>query len=457
MRKYLTATLAATFLFILAVLPILLRVSGLDVAEGFLPALSALVLDCSGFLTVLCAIVAVYCLFKRAGLLATSYLLDIVLINRLYLNENWPVFFSLLKDFFGSLKGRYILIYAFLGIMAFFVLQALWRSFRSARATSDSSLGQASDPMLNQESTGGAPSKLDSAVSTQAGSEPVQPDSRTDTEYGGQSTGQPEKLDDRKQRKRPGLTATNLLIGLFVGGISAFAASILLQRTLGQEPPPGLEWLFQEMFPLAVLCTGGLICLLTIRAISSGSLAEGGMRGTALLSLITEIAIIAALAFTDGNLDSHIVDNILNLISSNELVALVVAPVLLFIVLDVVFSILLKMVSRNPGPVWLSDSKEKLVSIEKGLMDLVLNLIIGFMNLLLFIPDFFNQIGFLMLGEDTFFPQSRISTAPKNSGNREADKSAANQMGNGTSGKENTGKPDAASESGNCTGKEDVQ
>lgn len=46
--------------------------------------------------------------------------------------------------------------------------------------------------------------------------------------------------------------------------------------------------------------------------------------------------------------------------------------------------------------------------IEQGLTIFVCNLMIGLINLLLFIPDFFNHIGQLLLDEDDFFPQEKI-------------------------------------------------
>lgn len=55
-----------------------------------------------------------------------------------------------------------------------------------------------------------------------------------------------------------------------------------------------------------------------------------------------------------------------------------------------------------------------MIAIEKGLTDLTLNLIIGFMNLLLFIPDFFNQLATLLLEKEDLFPYCQIHVEKEN-------------------------------------------
>lgn len=421
MRKYPKAASAALFLFALAVLPVLLRLVGQESGGGFLPALSALVQDCSGFLTVLCVAAAGICLYKKAGGLAAFYLLDAAFINQLYLNVQWPLLLGRLSDLWGALKAGNVLIYLFFAISALFGLRAIWKSFRPAvrtpepggRRLSGGGVSGAANP--RRASASPAPSEetgFRAGEASEPQAEPVQ---------GGSETPPPAESGGGK-RSAP--TGTDLLIGLFLGCIAAFAANIFFQRVLEVAPPPGLEWFFRQLYPLAVVCAGGLVCLVAVRMLS-GVWLEGGMRATALLSLMAEIAIIAFLLLNGGQEDFQVFDKIVSLISGNELIALVVAPVLLFIVLDIMFSILAKMFSRNPGPEWLSDSKGKLLDIEKGLMDLVLNLITGFVNLLLFLPDFFNQIGFLMLGEDDFFPQNKIPVQQQKKPPNSPDPSAA--------------------------------
>ena len=68
----------------------------------------------------------------------------------------------------------------------------------------------------------------------------------------------------------------------------------------------------------------------------------------------------------------------------------------------------MKIVLGKSSRDWIEKTEERIVLIEQGLTLFVCNLIIGFINLLLFIPDFFNYIGQLLLDEDDFFPQEKI-------------------------------------------------
>lgn len=101
-------------------------------------------------------------------------------------------------------------------------------------------------------------------------------------------------------------------------------------------------------------------------------------------------------------------DNFLDSIANSSLIALPLILITLFIILDIAISIIMKIVFGKSSRGWIAKMEERIVLIEQGLTLFVCNLMIGFINLLLFIPDFFNHIGQLLLDENDFFPQEKI-------------------------------------------------
>lgn len=393
----------AIFLCLLSILPIILRIFGLEGSEGLLPALAVLVLDSSGFLTLLCIIAVIICFAKRINFLLVFYLADVLLINQLYLNERWPVYFDLLKTLLEALKGPNVLSGLFLAAIVLLGIWAFWKRPSSSK----NNLGIPTDGRSNTEN------------STIKGTQTSTSSKTTTSNSAAQNKQEMSDESDSAFQKNEFPNGYNpsvslLFAALFIGGIAVFVLDLVLNRAMGLKPPSGLEWLFQQLYPMALLCAGGLACIVAIRSFFSGGYLNGGMRVTAFLALIFEFIIIIWAVSFGKNPEIHVLDNVLNIIASNELIALVISPVLLFILLDLAFSILGSILSKKNEPVWINDSKKKVIAIEKGLTDLTLNLIIGFMNLLLFIPDFFNQLATLLLEKEDLFPYCQIHVEKEN-------------------------------------------
>lgn len=131
-------------------------------------------------------------------------------------------------------------------------------------------------------------------------------------------------------------------------------------------------------------------------------------RATALLALLLEFGFILAVMLNGGEQLPEFLDNFLDSITNNSLIALPLILITLFIILDIAISIIMKIVFGKSSRGWIAKMEERIVLIEQGLTLFVCNLMIGFINLLLFIPDFFNHIGQLLLDENDFFPQEKI-------------------------------------------------
>ncbi len=110
-----------------------------------------------------------------------------------------------------------------------------------------------------------------------------------------------------------------------------------------------------------------------------------------------------------------ILKDFLSALSNNFFIACL-AAVAIFLILHMVCIILIDFLF----PKWISSDLTSLIrveidKIEKGVVLLVCNLFEGFVSLFNFIPDFFNTLGCILLGQDQLFPQAgRLFAEDKN-------------------------------------------
>ena len=171
--------------------------------------------------------------------------------------------------------------------------------------------------------------------------------------------------------------------------------------------PESLRMIADALPILSVLAVGIILAPVIYKIFHSigKTFQPDNFRATALFALILELGFILAVVLNGGNQLPEFLDDFLNGIVNNSLIALPLILITLFIILDIAISIIMKIVFGKSSRGWIA---ERIVLIEQGLTLFVCNLIIGFINLLLFIPDFFNYIGQLLLDEDDFFPQEKI-------------------------------------------------
>lgn len=402
-------------------------------------AIFSLVDDSTGFLTVLCLAVIVCILIrmrhdKPLGVVAL-YLMDIFLINKLYSNTQWRIISAQLQGFLSGLDMQAVVFCGFLAAVIIWCFWVGWKSHSGNKRDTETEKLPPAEPgqpttvqgeykvnLVLQE--GGEAGHLTSDRPDGA----VRPDGTSGaTPLRGDATGTP-----AADKKRP-LTVSGVLLMVCTCVLGWFAMDVFIYELLPYNftPPAGISWLLVLLQPLSIISVGIIAAIVIWRLISKIKSAGLGISETALVALLVEIVIIFVAYKLQDKDHLQILDKFLNSIADNTLIALVFVPVVLFILLHISISIIVGLLSKSKASEWLKDAETKITEVESGLVSFVFNIIIGFINLLLFVPDFFNHIGSVLLDEDDLFPQERIDTKAAKKG--ATDQKEQKQSGKGTS------------------------
>lgn len=366
-----------------------------------------LINDSSGFLTAFCILFIVPLLiqWKEKKIDILIYLLDIGLINDLYLNESWEKLKEKLLTLLESLRTGYTLFYILCALVLIVCTHLAWKTYRVKKKTeaaadnSETPFESYPDPPYSRAKTASPP--YDDGQN-QIGNLSIP----------GKTEKREKKLDDApKHSKAEGKTAItpiNIFIGIFFGIIACYGAKIFAEVYLNQVPKDELSWLFDMLLPLSILCVGGIVFLFVLKWF--GRAQKGDELQVADLAAIATIVVLFIIFFNGNKIDDNLLNDFLNAISNYKLIVIPMVPLLTFIILDIAFSAFFSILLKSGKPTWLETGRKQLQLVETGIITLACNLLVGFVNLLLFIPDFLNTIGGTLLDKGTFFPLWEIST-----------------------------------------------
>lgn len=400
--------------------------------------------DSSNFLTWLCVLL-IFCEIvrkRRSYTVICVYILDIVLANKLYLNTNLSSLGKNIHSFFVEFEWQAVVFYVFLGGIAVWCLWIARKDYRESvpnDKNSDSekiSALESSEVAGNRNESVGEGDKVNYAGGTvQENTIPHNSSPITDSaEYRNTNNlfeagddlsmssvsdsapdSKPKQETDNMKKEWPSKRMQSFFMGLGIvcaGIIGTFLARNLIAEMFEWNPElsKNVESFFGILPPLVFISIGILISLLLVAIISSikRNYASAEVRGTALTAAVLEMGIFLWIIWGGNSISSDILDRFLDTVTSNTLVAVVFVPIILFVFLDIALSIaygLFFKQNRGAMPQWYNEAVKEFREIEGGLVKFALNLILGFVKFLLFIPDFLNQVSGVLLDEADFFPK----------------------------------------------------
>lgn len=413
----------AIMLFSISIISVVLE--NLTVVIPFLSILPTLINSSSGFLSVLCAIAIIATFWKHkegktaAVLPITFYILDLAVINKLYLNATWPI---ITKWFLATLTAMktwnwpIIVITTFcLAIAAIMLVWGIhiWKKETTKKKNQLESGFSAQRNMFEPKPSPHA----------------IQPDSN------GESESSPPPIEDspacapitvptdelaNSGTEDPPSLAYGLVCILLIIPVVAFIQYVFYRiLPLVLTVPIFVSEILDILLYLSTICVALVIVLLLWiakrQSLFGGKI--GPLRRPAVLALILEILLFILFFFNAGSINTQFLNSFLNNVTNNALAALVIVPIVLFVILDVGISLFMNVFFGNMSGEthsWQQEAHEKLVEIQRRIVIFVLNIFLGILNLFLFIPDFFNEIGSLLLSEDDLFPKfERTLSAPQ--------------------------------------------
>lgn len=366
--------------------------------------------DSSGFLTFLCVVIIAAALLRKQKQyrLAVLNAANIVLLNQLYLNSKWQALYEAVGIFFAELNWPNVFFFgAMLAVGGYIVYTGL----KQRRKV------QGQEPSVEPQEP---PQTPDSTASGEPDTAPQAPDG------GGESTdpapaqtpgpqsapsGPVRPASPGQSNSRETVSAGSVLLFACLGVIIVFVGEILVFDVWKLAPlTESLNVIASALPILAVLAAGIMLALLIYKIFRNAvkNLRFNNFRTAALLAMLSEFALIVVVMINGEKKFPEFLNHFLNGIVNNSLIALPLILITLFIILDIAISIIMKIAFGESPRGWITEMEGRIVLIEQGLTLFVCNLMIGFINLLLFIPDFFNHIGQLLLDEDDFFPQEKI-------------------------------------------------
>ncbi len=404
----------AIMLFLISIISVVLE--NLTVVIPFLSILPTLINSSSGFLSVLCVIAIIVTFWKcKDGKIAailpiTFYILDLAVINKLYLNATWPI---IAKWFLAALPAMRTWNWPIIVITAFCLVVAatmlawgihIWKKETTKKEYRIESVFSVQRNMSEPQPSPHA-IQLDSDGESESPQPPIEdsptraPITVSTDEPANSGTGDPPSL-------AYGLVCILLIIPVVASIQYVFYRILPLVSTV----PIFVSEILDILLYLSTICVGLVIVLLLW--IAKRQMLFGGktgpLRRPAVLALILEILLFILFFFNAGSISTQFLNSFLNNVTNNALVALVIVPIVLFVMLDIGISLFMNVFFGNiSGETcsWQQEAHEKLVDIQRRIVIFVLNIFLGILNLFLFIPDFFNEIGSLLLSEDDLFPK----------------------------------------------------
>ncbi len=181
-----------------------------------------------------------------------------------------------------------------------------------------------------------------------------------------------------------------------------------------------IGWLPNVLQPLAIFCLAIVLTIGIKKAVrvigdfmksDDKDTKEYSMRTSSFLALAFELFFIIVLKSKESN---GILDDFLDKVTNNNLIALMAIPIVLFLIFHIAVSVVFDVIVGKHNNEISKSIREYIEMIERGLVKFVGNLFIGIINLLLFIPDFFNTIGVVLLDRESIFPNDKISMKTNN-------------------------------------------
>ena len=363
--------------------------------------------DSSGFLTFLCIVVIAMSLLRKQKQyrLAVLNAVNIVLLNQLYLNSKWQTLYAEVKEFFSELNWTNVFFFGTMLAVAGYCTYTGLKQHRKIRSQKTGAEPQQASGGTVSSEQGAMPQESDGS----GGSASSEPEQASGPQCGPNSPVQPGSTGQSNDREMA--SAGSVLIIACFAVIIVFVGKLLIFDvwTLARLPE-SLSVIAGTLPVFSVLATGIILAPAIYKIFRSigKTFQPDSFRATALLALLLEFGFILAVMLNGGEQLPAFLDNFLDSIANSSLIALPLILITLFIILDIAISIIMKIVFGKSSRGWIAKMEERIVLIEQGLTLFVCNLMIGFINLLLFIPDFFNHIGQLLLDENDFFPQEKI-------------------------------------------------
>ncbi len=395
-----------------------------EVDNHVLSAVFTFLGDSSGFLTFLCVAIILAALLRgqKQYNLVILNVVNVVLLNQLYLNSRWQVLFGSLRNFFVKLNWSNVFFFgamlAVVGYCVYIGLKQRWKTWGQRSSMNSQELSQTLDDTASDEQSA-APQDLDScerladpALGQASGPQSAPPS-------GPNSPVQPDSLDQNKCTDT--VSAGSVLLIACLAVPIVFIGKILVFDVWKLAPLSESLGVITDTLPiLSVLAIGVILAPIIYKMFHSigKTFQPDSIRITAFLALLLELGFILAVVLNGGDHLPEFLDKFLNSIVNNSLIALPLILAVVFIILDIVISIIMKIAFGKSSHEWIAKMQERIVLIEQGLTLFVCNLMIGFINLLLFIPDFFNHIGQLLLEEKDFFPQEKIEISDLSGGKK---------------------------------------
>lgn len=398
----------------------------------FLNIFPALLHDSTGFLSAVCVIAIIATLRLKKDdrsstvLSCAVYVLDLVLINRLYLDGTWRGMVLGIPQAvqeMGSWNWPIILVLVLCAAVAAAMLAQgvrLWRKGSAGRRREirrerreqnpEAERGQEdgeNDPGFNREGL-----EEDTAAHGGGDAAPRQTGRDLSGSPGGDA---------------PSLAYFVVCVLLIIPVISVIQLIFYRVLPLNLAVPDALDSSLDYLIYIGTVCLGIAIGLLLWIAKKKSGRSGGSfqLRLPAVLAFFAEIIIFCVFFYQANTINSDFLNFFMNVVANNTLAALIVIPIVLFVILDVGISMFINVffdVVGGSSRKWTAEAEEKLESIQRRIVMFVLNIIIGLLNLLLFIPDFFNEIGGLLLSRDRLFPEFTETwkdDAPENPDNAE--------------------------------------
>ncbi len=361
----------------------------------FLNIFPSLVSSSTGFLSVLCliAIFSTYIKYRNeksdAVVPVIFYILDFAIINKLYLNTTWTTIIKWVEETFASMKSwnwSNITLTGFCLVIA--IGMFIWG--------------------INIWKKGTAPKKkhtMTAADTRVVLSESNQETVRSDTSA---NSSCPPVQNEDISAGTPSLAYGLICFLLIIPAVSFVQFIFYRVFHLDFNMPDNLSNVLDILAYLGTICIGLIVALLlwiAKKTITPANVEH--VRLPAVLALIGEIIIFFLFFFQADLIDEDFLNSFLNTITNNTLASIIVIPIVIFAILDVGISLFINIFfggTSADSKAWRDEAHEKIDEIQRRIVMFVLNVFLGILGLLLFIPDFFNEIGDVLLSKQDIFP-----------------------------------------------------
>lgn len=362
----------------------------------FLNIFPSLVSSSTGFLSALCliAIFSTYIKYRNeksnAIVPIIFYILDFAIINKLYLNTTWTAIIKWVQEMLMSMKSwnwSNIILTSFCLIIAIGML--IWGINIWKKSTAPK--------RKNTTATDGAQN-----VSSEINLKTIRSDTSDNSSH-------PSVQNEEESAGTPSLAYGLICILLIIPAVSFVQFILYRVFHLDYNMPDNLNHILDVLVYLGTICIGLVVALLlwiAKKTIAPPANKEQ-LRIPAVLALIGEILIFFLFFFKADLIDEDFLNTFLNTITNNTLISIIVIPIVIFVILDVGISLFINIFLggvSTESKAWRDEAHGKVNEIQRRIVMFVLNVFLGILSLFLFIPDFFNVIGNVLLSQPEIFP-----------------------------------------------------